>query len=118
MKVEECTAEHSGGALYALAPTIFLSANERGDGLASSFSSNSARIQGGAIMSWSVIDVGLGHPVTFENNYAGQDGGAVSLDGGGSLQIADEGCPANVCDPSIRGDGRCDPLCMSRGCNW
>jgi predicted outer membrane repeat protein len=117
-KVVECTADHSGGALYALAPTVFADSDGADEEQASVFSSNSALVEGGAVMSWSLIVVGLGHPVAFVNNSAGQDGGAISLDGGASLRIADEECPAKVCDLSLRGDGKCDLQCMSRGCNW
>lgn len=117
-RVEKCSAHRSGGALYALAPTVFSQLTGMEEEQASSFSSNSAMAQGGAIMSWSAIEVGLGHQLIFENNSAGLDGGAISLDGGASVRVADEGCPAKVCDMSLRGNGRCDPQCMSRGCNW
>ena len=117
-RVRACTAGHSGGALYALAPVIFSESDKSDEMTMTIIESNTADVKGGAIMSWSVLELGLGHHAIFENNTAGLDGGALCLDGGGSLQMADEGCPAKICDLPLRGNGLCDPQCMSRGCNW
>ena len=51
------------------------------------------------------------------NNTAVLDGGGLSLLGGSSLVIEDEGCSLS-CDPSSAGNGVCDPACLTRGCNW
>ncbi len=51
------------------------------------------------------------------NNSAALDGGGLSLMGGSTLAIEDEGCSTS-CDLSRAGNGVCDPSCMSRACNW
>jgi hypothetical protein len=111
--MQDCFAGDSGGAVYALSEIHFLRSGTCG----TTFSSNIAIQNGGAIASFRPFVVKHGHHVVFVNNSAGLDGGAMSLDEWGSLQVEDEGCETDACE-SLRGNGRCDPECMSRGCNW
>ena len=54
----------------------------------------------------------------FHNNSANLDGGGLSLGGAGIMTVEDEGCDPAQCDGSMRGNGVCNPSCMTRGCNW
>ena len=114
IQVQECSAGDSGGWMYALVPSIFSSLKE----CVSAFISNSAELQGGAIMSSRDISFDFGHRMVFDNNSAGLDGGAMSLVDSASLIVKDEKCDDNVCAPSLIGNGHCDPQCMLRSCNW
>jgi predicted outer membrane repeat protein len=59
-----------------------------------------------------------GHRLKIQNNTAGLNGGGVYLEGNSVLSVLDEGCTPAVCSALARGNGQCDPGCMSRACNW
>ncbi len=80
--------------------------------------SNVAAGSGGAVASWKTLGLEYGHRLRIQNNSAGLHGGGVYLEGGSVLSVQDEGCEPAVCSALARGDGRCDPGCMSSACNW
>ncbi len=114
-RFEGCTCDVDGGAVYALSSLEFQTV---GDISSSTFDSNAAGSKGGAILTWHPIQVNFGHQIIVHNNTAGLDGGGVFSHSIVSFEIQEEGCPAAVCEKISLGNGRCDPACMTRGCNW
>jgi hypothetical protein len=64
------------------------------------------------------LRVGLLHSLFVAGNTAGLDGGGLALEQGASLHLAAESCAMSGCDVGAVGNGVCDIVCMSRGCNW
>ena len=85
-------------------------------GSSTTLASNVAAGRGGGIMAWASLLIDFQHQLNLFNNSAGLDGGGISLAGNAGIYVADEGCPNSIC--STRGDGNCDPACLTRGCNW
>ena len=111
-----CRAGLDGGGLYTSASVIF-----SGTAATTTLLSNSAGGSGGAIMAYGCaaqLRVNLLHSLAARKNTAGLDGGALALDQGASLHLDAETCAAIGCDVSNVGNGVCDPVCLSRGCNW
>ena len=115
INMTECSSELDGGGLLAL---ITVHLKNDGSNPETSFVSNRAGSNGGAVNAWDVFEVEFGHRLVFFNNSALQNGGGINLMSGSVLRIIDEDCPAALCEQSRRGNGLCDPGCMSRGCNW
>ena len=115
MAIEGCSAEISGGAVFASSPMDFL--NEYG-GSHTSLAYNTAGSQGGGLMALSSVQIHFGHRLMVSKNIAGTDGGGIALDGWAGVWVIDEGCPESACNPAARGDGQCNLECLTRGCNW
>jgi predicted outer membrane repeat protein len=113
--VEGCTSSRDGGAISALVVIRF---RNNGSNPVSTLASNAAGSTGGALHAWNSVLVDFGHRLLLLNNSAALDGGAISLEAGSVLTVLDEGCPASICDSLSRGNGQCDPECMTRACNW
>ncbi len=127
--IEDCSAGLDGGGIYALA---LLSLHPAADAAYPSAAAASAagrtmllrntagRTGGGALALGALagISVGSGAGLTAAGNSAGLDGGGLALASGGWLGAAAGGCPVTACPASRRGDGTCDPGCMTIGCNW
>jgi hypothetical protein len=110
-----CWSGRDGGAIYALSPLVLRDVGPQPSTL---LDSNVAMGNGGAVVSWKSLTVEYGHRLRIQNNIAGLFGGGVFLDGGSVLSVTDEGCDPAVCSALARGNGQCDPGCMSRACNW
>jgi hypothetical protein len=76
--------------------------------------------RGGAVMALgcdATLVVALGHRLSVVGNEA-LDGGGLAFDQGGSVTLEAETCASPGCTPGMIGNGVCNPVCMSRGCNW
>lgn len=116
--IEGCTAGLDGGGIYALAP-LELSPSAAAARRVTLVRNTAGRTGGGAraLGASAGITVASGAGLTVAGNSAGLDGGGIALAGGAGLGAAG-GCPAAICPASRRGDGACDPGCMTIGCNW
>ncbi len=130
--VEGCAAGLDGGGIYLVAPLALRpaaaaaaaaanpSAAARGGGRFELVRNTAGRTGGGAraLGASAGITVAQGAGLAVMGNSAGLDGGGLALAGGAGLGAAAGRCPAAVCPASRRGDGACDPECMTTGCNW
>lgn len=115
MVFELCSAGKDGGAVYTTAHLTF-----DGDGAVTTLRSNTAGGKGGAVMALGCdasLFVPFGHRLSVLGN-AALDGGGLAFDRGGSIVLEAEICGLPGCLPPMIGDGNCDAVCMSRGCNW
>jgi predicted outer membrane repeat protein len=109
-------AEVDGGAIFMYA-TVYL---QRSAVLAIDFENNTAKSRGGSIFASGAgaqLALSPDVEVSFQNNSASLHGGALYLEDAASMKVAEETCIA-TCQSQIRGDGVCNPACMTRGCNW
>jgi predicted outer membrane repeat protein len=103
-----------GGAVFTYRSILLLSAGS------TILRGNLAGGLGGALTA-SDVDVIVEHGHVFEasQNLAYMHGGAVALVAGASMHVQGRlgGCNP-FCEESQRGNGRCDPECLTFDCNW
>ena len=127
--IKDCSAGLDGGGIYLVAPLALRPAAANaaypsvaaGGGGRTELVHNTAGQTGGgarALGASAGMTVASGAGLTIVGNSAGLDGGGLALAGGGGLGAAAGRCPTAICPASRRGDGACDPECMTIGCNW
>ena len=79
---------------------------------------NRAALEGGALaLDETSMLLLQGHTLEAAHNDAGSNGGAVALLSGASIAVEELACDSD-CVEAKRGDGNCDPSCLSSACNW
>ena len=109
-------AEADGGAIFMYS-AVYL---QRSDVLGVDFDNNTAKSRGGSIFASGAraqLTLSSDIEVSFQNNSAFMHGGALYLEDAASMKVVEETCIA-TCQSRIRGNGVCNPVCMTRGCNW
>jgi predicted outer membrane repeat protein len=109
-------AEADGGAVFMYAAVSL----QRSASLGIFFENNTAKSRGGSIFASGAraqLTLNFDVEVTVNNNTASLHGGALYLEDAASMKVLEETCIA-TCQSGIRGDGVCNPECMTRGCNW
>lgn len=101
-----------GGAIFSSRPLL---CNAVGTSI---LHRNWAAKDGGAVaLLEAVMQLKEGHSFVATYNSAGVSGGAFALLSGAWISVEDEVCAAE-CNAILRGDGVCNPACLSRACNW
>ena len=81
---------------------------------------NSAGRNGGALIAFgsqAILNVPDTFSITADSNSANLDGGGFNFMYGASMTVSDS-CSPRDCPISMRGNGVCDPLCLTKACNW
>eukprot|EP00736_Rhodelphis_marinus_P012644 Rmarinus@m.14089 len=74
---------------------------------------------GGLLLQSALLTIVLGDTVVVDKNEAVNDGGGIAMIGSAIIlerSADDETCV--TCLPQSLGDGKCNPECLSRQCNW
>jgi hypothetical protein len=123
--IEGCAAGLDGGGIYLIAPlelrpAAYPPAAAGGGGRSELVRNTAGRTGGGAraLGALAAMTIASGAGLTMVGNSAGLDGGGLALAGGARLGAAAGRCPTAICPASLRGNGACDPECMTIGCNW
>jgi hypothetical protein len=103
-----------GGGVFTY---VQLNMREDGDTL---LADNKADAIGGGLNAEgakAIVEVQGGHRIHLDRNEAGQHGGGMAMSFGAAVAVVEEVCSSG-CSASIRGDGLCDPQCMTPACAW